>query len=76
MKRSMHNWIAYCAVCGKRELKRDLDRLKVCEGDNGQPITMAYIHRDCMPALADFLEVEIPEYTHRYRKLYAEEDVG
>lgn len=76
MKKSMHNWIAYCAVCGKRELKRDLDRLKVCEGSNGQPITMAYIHRDCMPALADFLEVEIPEYRRRYEKLGMEEDVG
>lgn len=63
-----HNWIAYCAVCGKRELKKDLDRLKVCAGSYGQPITFAYIHRDCLPAVSDFLEAEVPDYTvHHYR---------
>ena len=59
----MHNWIAYCAVCGQRAMKRDLDRLMVrTASGNISPVILAYIHRDCMPALADFLEVEIPEY--------------
>lgn len=69
----MHNWFACCAICGKRALKRDLDRLKVCAGRYGSPITLAYIHRECLPALADFLEVEIPEYASRYEKLLQEE---
>ena len=60
----MHNWIAYCAVCGQRAMKRDLDRLMVrTASGNISPAILAYIHRDCMPALADFLEVEIPDYT-------------
>ena len=60
----MHNWIAYCAVCGQRAMKRDLDRLMVrTASGNISPVILAYIHRDCMPALADFLEVEVPEYT-------------
>ena len=64
MSDAMHNWIAYCAICGKRELKRDLDRLMVrTASGNISPFILAYIHRDCMPALADFLEVEIPDYT-------------
>ena len=54
----------------ERDCRFSLDQIR------REPITLAYIHRDCMPALADFLEVEIPEYTHRYRKLYAEEGVG
>ena len=54
----MHNWIAYCAVCGQRAMKRDLDRLMVrTASGNISPVILAYIHRDCMPALADFLEV-------------------
>ena len=59
----MHNWIAYCAVCGQRAMKRDLDRLMLrTASGNISPVILAYIHRDCIPALADFLEVEIPDY--------------
>lgn len=69
----MHNWIAFCAICGKREMKRDLDRLMLrTASGNIFPTILAYIHRDCVPALADFLEVEIPDYTvlhHRTPKL-------
>lgn len=68
----MHNWFAYCGVCGKKELKRDLDRLKVCAGSYGQPITLAYVHRECLPAVAELLEVDVPEYVHRYRTENAE----
>lgn len=67
-----HNWIAYCAVCSKRELKRNLDRLKVCAGSYGLPITLAYVHRECLPAVAEFLDVEIPEYdVPHYRTRYS-----
>lgn len=59
-----HNWFAYCAICGQRELKRDLDRLRISAGAYGQSYILAYIHRECVPALADFLEAEVPEYVH------------
>lgn len=62
-----HNWFAVCGVCGKRELKRNLDRLKYCEGSYGPPITFAYVHRECLPAVAEFLDVDVPEYVARYR---------
>ncbi len=62
-----HNWMAYCSVCGKLDRKLNLDRLKVSAGACGQPITLAYVHRDCLPAVADFLEVEIPTYVRSYR---------
>jgi hypothetical protein len=58
----MHYWYAYCAVCGRKDHKRDLDRLKVCEGPYGQPITFAYVHPDCLPAVAEFLDVDVPDY--------------
>ena len=76
---TVHNWIAYCAVCGQRAMKRDLDRLMLrTASGNISPVILAYIHRDCMPALADFLEVEVPEYTvlhHRTSRLREAPDI-
>lgn len=51
----------YCVLCGGGFAKRDIDRVLVKNGRYGTPKTIAYVCRECLPKVADFLGVELPD---------------
>lgn len=62
----------YCVLCGSGFAKRDIDRIYISNGRYGPHKILAYVCRECVPKVADFLGVELPDIDGepQRRKLY------
>lgn len=54
-------FLGECALCHDKAPKRSLDRVMLKSGSYGSPKILAYICRDCLPRLAEFLEADVPD---------------
>ncbi len=62
----------YCCRCGDLLLKSRMAKLSIQSGSCGSPKKLAYLCRDCVADIGDYLGVSVPDYdltVHRVCKV-------